>query len=1116
MKKLLLLIWFLFSLVIVFSQTVVNNTTPGNTIGSYRNMFVKNAYLPRYTDTTQANIAGTNLNTNNIGVDSCGAIIFTRSPQSLWYRCCSPKRWCKLLDISDTSLLNSLIQNIIDSSVNKLQVLNDSTLIICNGSGVCDTIHFHTSIINIKIATFVTDSSIRVCSVDTVNGGVVTICDTINIGTQPIVYLFQNGVRQYPGRIVELGENYNIGQGLAGPSQLQHPVALDVGYNFLTIPQKTIYDYGLQVRKYPNFGFQNGTGLQSWMHENDALAPNNVRLGVNYTDSIYQKMPTLITGYFGRTYVGYWIGVNSSGDGSFGLNTDNSISKIDGIFFHTKDTSNRDAITFFGKHPPNPNFQGPLDPYRVMTLYDTGDVRLYHYPSTRDDGASPKALYTDINGNIKLGNIATGSTAVLIDSTHIQFCNGNNNCDTITISKSISVTNVYVINDSTLLVCDTTNNCDTVKIPKRGFDRGFFDPNQASIGDVIHNGNLYSFQVINGKYYNWMTDVNALNAGSQGQIQENDLNVINSVIDSVGNGAYMWLNYFSGFPYPQFQLSSTWNTNSTQITGTASALTLNQNAGQLFFQNLTRGTGTDSALVINPSTGLVRIKSLAASITADNGLTDSVNRIILGGTLYKNTTINDSSFYLTLSGNNNNSNQGTLNVTNSSTSSSAIWATSNNGANGIIASSIHTGIFSTGTDQNGVYGSSTSGNGVKGGSSTGTGVLGQASNSAGLAGYFIQSGVSAAITTALRLEIGSGNSADNSGGSTDMYVTSSNGTLRLANQFKWKWATANDATRTSQAEIWGVNSASTNEIASFYGSGVVGIGNFSSYNATRLDIVDNSVGAAKMATFISSNTNAASNTQRLLSVELSGANATSNQITRGIFVQDAHTGSGSQNIGIDGQSINGDINYGGSFSSYGGSVNYAVSATVTNNSTINYGIYAATSGSSATNYGGYFSAMNGSGNYAVIVPSGGGKIGLGTDTPDSLLTVIGSTRLHGTFRLSTFGAGTLMTDGSGNVTATSDRRVKHDIKPFSLGLDNTLKLQPVTFVYNNDQSGTVMPGFIAQDVQSAYGGIGIDRGKDGYLTMNVNVIIAGLVNSVKELNKKIEDQQKEIDKLKSK
>jgi hypothetical protein len=84
MKRILL-----FCLLLVsfnsFSQIAVYRSTSGVTsmdsrMGAYLNMF-----LPRYIDTTAANVQK--------GIDSCGAIIFTYTGNTVWKRSCNPKKW---------------------------------------------------------------------------------------------------------------------------------------------------------------------------------------------------------------------------------------------------------------------------------------------------------------------------------------------------------------------------------------------------------------------------------------------------------------------------------------------------------------------------------------------------------------------------------------------------------------------------------------------------------------------------------------------------------------------------------------------------------------------------------------------------------------------------------------------------------------------------------------------------------------------------------------------------------------------------------------------------------------------------------------------------------------
>jgi hypothetical protein len=84
MKRLLVLALVLSSLV-GSTQTIVNRAGPANTVSDARLQAQYNFFAPRYADTTAANV--------QIGADSCGAVIYTYSNNSFWYRQCSPKRW---------------------------------------------------------------------------------------------------------------------------------------------------------------------------------------------------------------------------------------------------------------------------------------------------------------------------------------------------------------------------------------------------------------------------------------------------------------------------------------------------------------------------------------------------------------------------------------------------------------------------------------------------------------------------------------------------------------------------------------------------------------------------------------------------------------------------------------------------------------------------------------------------------------------------------------------------------------------------------------------------------------------------------------------------------------
>jgi hypothetical protein len=106
-----------------------------------------------------------------------------------------------------------------------------------------------------------------------------------------------------------------------------------------------------------------------------------------------------------------------------------------------------------------------------------------------------------------------------------------------------------------------------------------------------------------------------------------------------------------------------------------------------------------------------------------------------------------------------------------------------------------------------------------------------------------------------------------------------------------------------------------------------------------------------------------------------------------------------------------------------------------------------------------------------------------------------------TYRLYGMGAGTLSTDASGNVTASSDEQLKTRIRKFRKGLATIIKLEPIIYRHNK-KSGL--------DRKNDYVGFGarhtkkhipeaVGKGKNGFHTMSDRAILATLVNAVKEL-----------------
>ena len=124
-----------------------------------------------------------------------------------------------------------------------------------------------------------------------------------------------------------------------------------------------------------------------------------------------------------------------------------------------------------------------------------------------------------------------------------------------------------------------------------------------------------------------------------------------------------------------------------------------------------------------------------------------------------------------------------------------------------------------------------------------------------------------------------------------------------------------------------------------------------------------------------------------------------------------------------------------------------------------------------------------------------GNVGIGTTTPTAQLTTTGTVQFAG------FGAGTVQTDAQGNITVSSDERLKNINGTFDRGLDDLEKLDPILYHWNAtsglDQT-TQYAGFSAQNVQGAIPEA-VDTDPRGYLSLQDRPILATAVNAIKEL-----------------
>ena len=135
---------------------------------------------------------------------------------------------------------------------------------------------------------------------------------------------------------------------------------------------------------------------------------------------------------------------------------------------------------------------------------------------------------------------------------------------------------------------------------------------------------------------------------------------------------------------------------------------------------------------------------------------------------------------------------------------------------------------------------------------------------------------------------------------------------------------------------------------------------------------------------------------------------------------------------------------------------------------------------------------------------------------ENALTVSSTALITGAVQLSNYGAGAVQSDANGNLSVSSDERLKTMVGSFERGLEEILQLKPINYRWNAqsglDQKG-MYSGFSAQNVQSVIPeAVGQDQ--KGYLTLSDRPIIGALVNAIKELNTKNQALAKENKSLK--
>jgi len=124
----------------------------------------------------------------------------------------------------------------------------------------------------------------------------------------------------------------------------------------------------------------------------------------------------------------------------------------------------------------------------------------------------------------------------------------------------------------------------------------------------------------------------------------------------------------------------------------------------------------------------------------------------------------------------------------------------------------------------------------------------------------------------------------------------------------------------------------------------------------------------------------------------------------------------------------------------------------------------------------------------------------------------------GLVQVSGYGAGTLTTDASGNVTAISDERLKYIQRPFTRGLRQISELRPIIYKWRPEsglETQHEYAGFSAQQVKR-FIPEAVGQDPAGHLTFQDRPIEAALVNAVQELAAQVKTLQGRVAQLEAK
>jgi len=94
-----------------------------------------------------------------------------------------------------------------------------------------------------------------------------------------------------------------------------------------------------------------------------------------------------------------------------------------------------------------------------------------------------------------------------------------------------------------------------------------------------------------------------------------------------------------------------------------------------------------------------------------------------------------------------------------------------------------------------------------------------------------------------------------------------------------------------------------------------------------------------------------------------------------------------------------------------------------------------------------------------------GRLGIGTSTPSEALHVVGNARITGAYDVTTGSAANVFVTSDGVLQrSTSSIKYKSDVEDYTKGLNEVMKLRPVTYKSINSNSDKIYAGFIAEEL----------------------------------------------------